>query len=1182
MLATRVPAADVNVTSNVTTGINLDAQVGSTIEVSPGVSVTNTPLSVTVNATTSAWTLTNRGSISSVQSNAISLSFAGSSVSNFGTITANSFNGIVLSGGGGVSNAAGATITSGASGISIGTSSAGAGTVSNLGTITQTGTFGDLVVLRFGGSVANAQGATISANNTGNAVSVGQGASRTVQNAGIITNTGTNFATGVLVQGGASTVTNSATGRISGTFNGVYASASAPMTFTNDGLIESTSATGAARAVEATGGGTFVNTGTIRSVASDGLYLARAGTVTNRGTISGAVNAINFSGNYARTLNLDTGSVLNGNVQGGTGVDALVLLGSGTESAAKFQAFETLSMQGTAWQLNNAGAFLNSMTVQSGVLSVSGSLLSGATTVQANGTLAGTGTILSGVSNFGTLLGVQGQTLTMASLGLAPGSKINATLGAPGAQPLFNVTGALVLDGTLNISATSGFGAGVYRILSYSGSLTDNGLDIGAVPAGSTAANYTVQTAVAGQVNLISTAVLPSGPFNFWDGAAVGSANNGVIDGGSGIWSATAANWTDANGTVNRAMTPQPGFAIFQGQPGTVTVDGSAGAVSVTGMQFASSGYVVTGAPINLSAAQTAIRVGDGSIAGAGFVATIGSSLVGAGGLDKTDLGQLVLTAANTYTGATTISAGTLVANGSVASAVTINAGGVLGGSGSVGALTVNGILSPGNSPGTITVNGNLSFGATGIYVAEVQGSVSDRVNVTGTASLAGTVRLVPLGGVYAFNSPYTLLSAAGGRSGSFGTVDTTGSFGVGVTPTVSYTATDVLLTLSPAPLSPAVAVTTLGFSRPSNPASVARGIDRAVAAGADANPFFNLYNQTAAALPGAVNSLSGEVHTAANALGVEISDQFLRSMLDPFAPGRRAGVADKPGSANASPYAVWGSVLGRRSRTNGDPSGTGSATRDTESASFATGADYRLTRDSIIGFALAGGGANASLANGLGSADVGVFEAGIYGMTRFGDLQLGASGAYTFLDIDTKRTAPVLRPGTITASYHANGFSGRLEASYRVATLAGVAISPFAALQAQTFQTPAFVEDGGSAGPLGTLTSYRKSNLTTRSELGLKLEANTMLAGYQTTGFLRASWSQSFNREMAFAASLNGLAGSRFVIDGAKADRSALRLATGFDIKLRDDISLGGRIDSELAQNSVQYAGSIRLRMEF
>lgn len=96
-------------------------------------------------------------------------------------------------------------------------------------------------------------------------------------------------------------------------------------------------------------------------------------------------------------------------------------------------------------------------------------------------------------------------------------------------------------------------------------------------------------------------------------------------------------------------------------------------------------------------------------------------------------------------------------------------------------------------------------MGAGSIYLAEVQGAVADRITVTGTASLAGTLRIVPLGGAYTFSSPCTLLSAAGGRSGTFTPVDTTGSFGNGVTTTVTYTANAVQLTLNPKPLAPIV-----------------------------------------------------------------------------------------------------------------------------------------------------------------------------------------------------------------------------------------------------------------------------------------------------------------------------------------------------------------------------------------
>ena len=72
------------------------------------------------------------------------------------------------------------------------------------------------------------------------------------------------------------------------------------------------------------------------------------------------------------------------------------------------------------------------------------------------------------------------------------------------------------------------------------------------------------------------------------------------------------------------------------------------------------NGYTVTGQALTTTTPDTILRVGDGLPAGAAMTATIGAVIQGTGGLNKTDLGTLVLTAANTYTGGTTISGGTL------------------------------------------------------------------------------------------------------------------------------------------------------------------------------------------------------------------------------------------------------------------------------------------------------------------------------------------------------------------------------------------------------------------------------------------------------------------------------------------------------------------------------------------
>src|SRR4029077_20017495 len=80
-------------------------------------------------------------------------------------------------------------------------------------------------------------------------------------------------------------------------------------------------------------------------------------------------------------------------------------------------------------------------------------------------------------------------------------------------------------------------------------------------------------------------------------------------------------------------------------------------------------------------------------------------------------------------------------------------------------------------------------------YIVEVSPTAADRTNVTGTANLAGTVQAVFGPGAY-ITRTYTILSAAGGSTGTFGSLTTTG-LPAGFTASLSYTATDAILNLT-------------------------------------------------------------------------------------------------------------------------------------------------------------------------------------------------------------------------------------------------------------------------------------------------------------------------------------------------------------------------------------------------
>lgn len=565
-----------------------------------------------------------------------------------------------------------------------------------------------------------------------------------------------------------------------------------------------------------------------------------------------------------------------------------------------------------------------------------------------------------------------------------------------------------------------------------------------------------------------------------------------------------------------------------------------------------------------------------------------------------TENGTTILRGANTYTGATEVRGGTLVVNSSIASSsgLTVAAGGTVSGSGTLPSMLVNGTLSPGNSPGTMTINGNLTLGAGALYLAELQGPLADRVNVNGTAALAGTLRVVSLGGTYQFFSPYTLLSATGGRSGSFSQIDSTGAFGAGVAPVVSYTANDVRLSLAPKPLVPFVAPSP-GVVASVNAFSIASAIDGAVANGGDPTSLFAIYNLPAAAIPAAVNSLSGEIHTAAPAMAHVASDQFMRTMLDPTAVGRLGAGSAGPGAAafsglvrkgadqpvapsqfDAPFYSVWGSAYGSNGRTDGNAA-VGSARRSIDDAHLATGLDLRLMPGTVAGIAISGGTARASLPGVLGKIDADVFQAGLYGVTQLGPVKLGGALSYARLENDVSRGIPVLG-SSLSSSYATTAWSGRLQASAALLGWSGLSVSPLAALQATQARSPAVAEANWAGANAGALALGKHNDVTARSELGAQLDADTVLGSVPVTGYVRAAWAHYFRRDAELTASFAGLPGASFSATGAEADRDTALLSAGVMAKLSDRVSLGLNLDGELSGNSNRLGGSAQLRVSF
>lgn len=169
----------------------------------------------------------------------------------------------------------------------------------------------------------------------------------------------------------------------------------------------------------------------------------------------------------------------------------------------------------------------------------------------------------------------------------------------------------------------------------------------------------------------------------------------------------------------------------------------------------------------------------------------------GAGSLIKSGSGRLELTGTNTYNGATTVAAGELKVNGNIASsAVTVNSGAMISGTGTVGDLTINsgGTLAAGNSVGTMHVSGDLNLNSGSTTDFEFNSSGIDKIIASGDVHVGGTAAFKLYGADGYFTVTQNILETTGGTvSGSFDNVTTDNGFATSLT----YGASSVRATVS-------------------------------------------------------------------------------------------------------------------------------------------------------------------------------------------------------------------------------------------------------------------------------------------------------------------------------------------------------------------------------------------------
>ena len=570
------------------------------------------------------------------------------------------------------------------------------------------------------------------------------------------------------------------------------------------------------------------------------------------------------------------------------------------------------------------------------------------------------------------------------------------------------------------------------------------------------------------------TATLITGADNTsttFSGSIVDDGPVGLTKTGSGTLTLSGTNTYSGATDINRGTLQAGALNTFSAASAFNVAAGAF--LDLNGFNQAIGSLAGAGTVTNAGGAAATLTTGaDNTSTTFGGVIQDGASAIA---LTMSGTGSLTLSGVNTYSGTTTINAGTLSVTGDISSSsgVTVNTGGTLNGTGTVSGVTVNngGSLAPGLSPaiGSLAINGNLLLASAATYMVTVSpAGASSVANISGSASLGGTLAVTPLPGSYAFGTKYTVLTTTGAGlvSRTFAGTTVTGSFGANVKPVLSYDAHDVFLTLDLIASLP-----TLPTSASGNQTNPANAINAFIAAGGTLPPgFLSLANLPPSQLAAALTQLSGEANAGAGqAASFQISNQFLLAMLNPFgsdrsgsfgaagfgpagtgavsqyAPTRnvspevaQAYAAVTPRSEDSVPFStrwnVWALAFGGANNTNGDPNGSGSHNTSSRTAGVAAGLDYKPTPDTMLGFALAGGGTGWGLSQGLGGGRSDVFQAGLYGSQQLGPWYLSGAVAFANYWMATSRIVSIPGTETLTANFIGQSWGGRAETGYKIA----------------------------------------------------------------------------------------------------------------------------------------------------
>jgi subtilase-type serine protease len=549
------------------------------------------------------------------------------------------------------------------------------------------------------------------------------------------------------------------------------------------------------------------------------------------------------------------------------------------------------------------------------------------------------------------------------------------------------------------------------------------------------------------------------------------------------------------------------------------------------------------------------------------------NDISGHGGLTKLGIGTLVLSGANTYSGPTLVNQGRLAVNGSLASAVTVNDTGILGGNGRVASLTANrgGTVAPGNSVGTLNVAGDLNLAPGAVYAVELSPTGSDRIIAGGQATVSGATMAVSLENGARFTTgevnslvgrQFSVLQAAGGVQGQFGSVLDNYAFLNG---NLAYNGTGVALALERNADSFASAAQT------ANQANVAAAAEQLGAGNAVYEEL--LLSPDAATARRAFTQLSGEVHPAIATQLINDSRQVRDAVGDRL---RVEGLYDQP-AAGVEDNNWWVKGLGAWGKNSGS---SDSASSTSSLGGLLAGVDGLVAEHTRLGAMVGYSDTSLGIGDGTHSrASADSYHLGTYIGHEEGALRLTAGASHSWHRIDVKRDLQLGNSADRQkVKRDAQSTQVFTEAAYRL-NLQRLALEPFANLAYVHFDSDSFTEKGGATALKGSDDTRDTvlSTLGVRAGSRFNLNDSQKLDVSGTLGWQHNLSDTSAEQHLAFASGVN-----TFAVQSVSMDRDAAVVGARASLALSRDARINLDYNGLLGARDKTHGVGLSLDWQF